>query len=317
MTTLKKIASLTALLIAAAMLSRCTPAPSRMITETIYSEALGEERTCCVYLPENFDPDQTYPVVFATDGQVLLDGGYDTLLDELIEKGTIPPVVLIGAYSNENTVSDGMELRYYEYIDSDDATSRSDADAAGGASADPRIAGRFHHHLSYFTSELRDSIFTEYAIRPDTRKILFYGCSNGGDYGLTLYTTQPGELFTDYICLSPVGHRFRCDFLRRDSTPLRSLRQQRERDAGYRRQPAGAARKTGCNQRRLHHRACFRRRPRPGMLEASVCDRPHRPVESIGSASIPQRRNGQNSSLTAGTAGIARQRPSDKTVFPK
>ena len=205
MTTLKKIASLTVLLIAAAMLSRCTPAPSRMITETIYSEALGEERTCCVYLPENFDPDQTYPVVFATDGQVLLDGGYDTLLDELIEKGTIPPVVLIGAYSNENTVSDGMDLRYYEYIDSDDATSRSDADAAGGASADPRIAGRFHHHLSYFTSELRDSIFTEYAIRPDTQKILFYGCSNGGDYGLTLYTTQPGELFTDYICLSPVG----------------------------------------------------------------------------------------------------------------
>ena len=95
MTTLKKIASLTVLLIAAAMLSRCTPAPSRMITETIYSEALGEERTCCVYLPENFDPDQTYPVVFATDGQVLLDGGYDTLLDELIEKGTIPPLSLI------------------------------------------------------------------------------------------------------------------------------------------------------------------------------------------------------------------------------
>ena len=104
------------------------------------------------------------------------------------------------------------------------------------------------------------------------------------------------------------------NFLRRDSTPLRSLRQQRERDAGYRRQPAGAARKTGCNQRRHHHRACFRRRPRPGMLEASVCDRPHRPVESIGSASIPQRRNGQNSSLTAGTAGIARQRPSDKQL---
>ena len=103
MTTLKKIASLTVLLIAAAMLSRCTPAPSRMITETIYSEALGEERTCCVYLPENFDPDE-----FELE---MIDYGVDEIFED--EDGVIN---LYGSFDAYGNIQKYLEENKYDIV---------------------------------------------------------------------------------------------------------------------------------------------------------------------------------------------------------
>lgn len=164
---------------------------SSLITDKIYSNELGEEREFCIYRPENFNPEEVYPIIFATDGQIVESGKYKSILDRLIKSETIPPVVLIGAYSNEHIVSsDGMELRYYEYIEND--------------CNEPQISGRFQNHLKFFSVEIRDSVLAKYSIQPDTEKYLFFGCSNGGDYGLTLYAKYP-HLFSDYICLSPVG----------------------------------------------------------------------------------------------------------------
>lgn len=198
---MKKYLFLTALL-PTLFMCRCGTT-DRMITDKMWSRALGEEREVCIYLPEKFDPQQIYPVVYATDGQLLVSERYDLLLDRLIGDGTIPPVVVIGAYSNETILQNGMELRYYEYIA--DAGYETDDSADPEQDADPRIAGRFLRHREFFTGELRDSILSRYAIRPDPGKTLFYGCSNGGDYGMTRYMTDPEGLFTDYICLSPVG----------------------------------------------------------------------------------------------------------------
>lgn len=209
-----------------------TPTPSRLFTERFYSQALDQERDVCIYLPEHFDPEQTYPIIYATDGQVIVSERYKAILDSLIGNRIVPPLVLVGAYSDETTAEDGMEFRYYEYIagadepdgeaagnnkpggeaDGDNkpdveaaSNNKPGGEAAGSDGTDPRIAGRFGRHLRFFTRELRDTLLRRHAICRDTGKTLFFGCSNGGDYGLTLWGTLPVGSFSSYICLSPVG----------------------------------------------------------------------------------------------------------------
>lgn len=147
-------------LVIVVVLSFSACSSSSLITDKIYSNELGEEWEFCIYRPENFNPEQVYPVIFATDGQIVESGKYKSILDKLIKSETIPPVVLIGAYSNEHVVSsDGMELRYYEYIEND--------------CNEPQIAGRFQTHFKFFSVEIRDSVLAKYSIQPTLKNIYF------------------------------------------------------------------------------------------------------------------------------------------------
>lgn len=166
---------------------------SRLETDSLYSRTLGEKRAFSLYLPCDFDPRRSYPIVYAADGQLIVSEGYKTLLDSLIQERIIPPSVVVGIHSDETVADDGTEWRYYEYVE-----------GAAEEASDPDVAGRFGKHLTLFTREVRDSIRSRYGVRAEPRKTIFYGCSNGGDFGMTLYATRR-ELFDGYICFSPVG----------------------------------------------------------------------------------------------------------------
>lgn len=71
----------------------------RLIEETLDSPAAGETRRLSVYTPPGFDPGKRYPVVYLADGYVL--DGYARLVEPLILKGELPPVVMVGLWPNQ------------------------------------------------------------------------------------------------------------------------------------------------------------------------------------------------------------------------
>lgn len=160
----------------------------RFVVDSIQSEALDHVRKVSIYLPPFFDPNREYPVILATDGQIIEENNYARTLDSLIAGKWIEPCILIAPFSDETPVN-GVTVRNLEYS----------VPGEGNEIAE----SYFTNHLRFFTQELKDTILKKYAVKV-RMPFLFYGCSNGGDYGLFLYGRKE-PLFDTYICLSPVN----------------------------------------------------------------------------------------------------------------
>jgi enterochelin esterase-like enzyme len=163
---------------------------SKIILDSINSKHLNEYRKYCLYLPENFESFNNYPVVFATDGQMIIEDNYRLILDSLISNKIIEPIILIGIHSNETLVTKGVSFRQYEYIKGFNKKKSSK---------------RYNNHNSFFVQEIRDSIKIKYKIEHNAINTTFYGCSNGGGYGISLFL-QNNKSFNNYICCSPLGN---------------------------------------------------------------------------------------------------------------
>ena len=71
-----------------------------VIEETeLYSEALNEHRRITYYLPSEYSESQTYPVVYMTDGDQLVEFGFPNVVEPLIESGLIPPTILVAVHA--------------------------------------------------------------------------------------------------------------------------------------------------------------------------------------------------------------------------
>jgi enterochelin esterase-like enzyme len=158
--------------------------------DSINSHYLHEIRKVVVYLPENFDSNNLYPIIYATDGQSIVELDYKSLLDSLIEDKRIPPVILIGAYSNETIVSKNVTLRYYEYVKKGDHPKE--------------YIELYRNHSNFFKLELNQYIQEKLNIQNNLTKSIFYGCSNGGGFGISTFIENRKQ-FNYYICFSPLG----------------------------------------------------------------------------------------------------------------
>jgi enterochelin esterase-like enzyme len=159
---------------------------SVFIVDSMFSESLNEYRLYSLYLPANFDTTISYQTIVATDGQIIQEGNYKTILDSLIANKYIPPVILLSPFANEKPYSGNLEYRNYEYLEN--------------------LGDRtlYHNHLIFFTKEFINFIKDKYHIKIDTAMTMFYGASNGGDFGLSLFVTGY-RWFNKYLCFSPVG----------------------------------------------------------------------------------------------------------------
>ena len=167
---------------------------SKFIIDSIYSQHLLETRTVCLYLPPNFDTKEVIPVIFTTDGQLIANGNYKQILDSLIINNIICPVVLIGVYSNDNKILEDniISYRQYEYI-------------KGFAKDNKEAEKRFENHFTFFTQEVEEFVTAKYFINPDTSKNTFYGTSNGGGFGISLFFLCRNQ-YQNYLCFSPLGY---------------------------------------------------------------------------------------------------------------
>lgn len=165
---------------------------SSLILDSINSVHLNEYRKYCLYLPEDFDNNSNYPVIFAADGQMIIEENYKSVLDSLISNKIIKPIIMIGIYSNETFVSQGVSFRQYEYVKNfsiDNVSSQI----------------RYDNHQTFFTKEIRDSIKEKYKLEFHKTNTTFYGCSNGAGFGVTMFL-QSNKSFNKYICFSPLGN---------------------------------------------------------------------------------------------------------------
>lgn len=170
-------------------------------TDSMFSTNLNEQRYIQTYLPPQYEKNTIYPIILATDGQVIADGKYNLLLDSLIQNKIIKPVILIAPHSNEKMVpNSNLEYRNLEYVLKTNGTDKS----------------VYINHKAFFTDEAIRFISTLYAVNTSGNKV-FYGFSNGAALGIDLASSDQIRI-DNYICLSPLGSDIK-NIKKRDNPP--------------------------------------------------------------------------------------------------
>lgn len=68
-----------------------------IVSHTLYSAQLHEERTIKVFLPPHYQEASSYPVLYTQDGaEFFTYGRMATIAQQLIESGELPPVLIAG-----------------------------------------------------------------------------------------------------------------------------------------------------------------------------------------------------------------------------
>lgn len=160
---------------------------SQFFIDTLYSQKLKENRRLTIYLPNGFNKDSNYPVIYATDGQLIKES-YRKSLDSLIECKVIPRIVLVGVHSNEKFLpGNSIQYRNLEYISRDLGTDS--------------LSRCFQNHYNFFTKEVMEYVENTYAVSSICSQRIFYGTSNGADFGIAMSMINP-DLIQTYICCS-------------------------------------------------------------------------------------------------------------------
>ena len=157
-----------------------------------YSKSLEESRELTVYIPENFNSENSYNVIFCTDGQ-LINEQYKNKLDSIFSAKMLSPFVIIGVNSNEKKIPNSyFEYRYFEYVENQE-------------SDDLDLNSRFKRHLNFFVNEVDAFIKEKLELKVSSR--YFYGVSNGAGFGVSMSKYYP-ELFSKYILYSMAGENY-------------------------------------------------------------------------------------------------------------
>jgi enterochelin esterase-like enzyme len=159
----------------------------------LYSTNLSEEREITIYLPKAYSDEKDLPIVFSADGQIITSD-YKIELDSLIDNEITPKFILVGVHSNENKVMDSeTPFRNFEYLRNWSIESE-----------DPILRQLYNKHLEFFSVEVIEYIENSYPISKKSEDRIFYGCSNGAGFGVSMSVDKP-FLFDNYICMSMAG----------------------------------------------------------------------------------------------------------------
>ncbi len=161
------------------------------IKDSIYSEYLSEYRHLSIYLPKKFKTENEYPVIFATDGQLLEKINYFQEIDSLISNNIIKPLIIVGVHSNVKKTKSDIEYRNYEYIESLKSINELN------------LSNRFINHLNFFIFEVINYFENKY-YKKIKKNYIFYGCSNGAGFGISLSYKYP-NIFKEFYLFSPLG----------------------------------------------------------------------------------------------------------------
>lgn len=174
-------------------------------TDSMFSSSLNTYRKLSIYFPPDFKKGKDYPVVYCTDGQVVIDE-YKGGIDSLIKEGEIPSVIMVGVFSNEDRVP-GKEFEYrnYEYI------------KGWATERDSDIDHLFNNHLNFFSVEVPEYLNSKYGIAANCTNTLFYGFSNGAGFGISMSMLIP-EFAETYICFSMGGGYYQKGIIQADKS---------------------------------------------------------------------------------------------------
>lgn len=169
------------------LLSLGSRAQSKVYLDSIFSKNLNEYRKITVYLPDNYSQSGiSYPVIYATDGQLITDS-YLKNVDSLIKNKLVQPFIIIGSHSNEKPIG-GAEYRNLDY-------------KRMKYNPEFPLTIRFDQHMKFFTEELISYAEGGYRVSRKPEERVFYGVSNGADFGVSLAQDHP-DLIKNFILFS-------------------------------------------------------------------------------------------------------------------
>jgi len=132
------------------------------------SPSFAGAREVGAYLPHDYDEAQSYPLVIVHDGYDYVNhASLKSILDNLIERGDLPPLVAVLTQSPE---------RKLEYVD------------------DPR-------HVAFVTEELLPAVEARYSVAADARQRVLMGASLGAVASLSIAARAP-RLFNGVVLKS-------------------------------------------------------------------------------------------------------------------
>lgn len=151
-------------------------------TDTIYSQILHEKRTLNIYLPEAYNGNVKYPVIYLLDGSANEDFIHICgIVQFLTMIGAMPPTIIIGIANVDRKRDFTFPTTIAEDLKSYPTT--------GGSAA----------FIACLEKEIQPYIETHYAVS-DHKTII--GQSLGGLVATEILFTKP-SLFTEYIIVSP------------------------------------------------------------------------------------------------------------------
>ncbi|MEL7109379.1 MAG: alpha/beta hydrolase-fold protein [Pseudomonadota bacterium] len=164
-----------------------------LIEHTSFPSAFVKPRNITVWLPESYNSSgsETYPVIYAHDGQNLFEpdrsyGGVEWELDEAASKimkdGTVGPSIIVGIWNTDE--------RWQEY-----APQKVVESLSGDTSSEwlgPHLPElKADAYLRFITEELKPFIDETYATRPDREHTHIMGSSMGGLISLYAVAEYP------------------------------------------------------------------------------------------------------------------------------
>jgi predicted alpha/beta superfamily hydrolase len=153
------------------------------ISDSLYSETLGESRKIYVHLPSDYNPNknQKYPVAFILDGEIFLP----TLIDvqAYYGGGFMPEMVLVGISNDKNRIRD--------------LTTSTITTNYGVPFNEPN--GEAENFSKFIESELIPYIENKY---PVTNFRTLIGHSYGGLFTIYSLLNHP-DLFANYLAIDP------------------------------------------------------------------------------------------------------------------
>jgi len=154
----------------------------RLVTDTIRSVALEEDRVVTWYLPPERG-EEPPAVVYLTDGSQV--PGLALSIDTLVSMGRIPPLALVGIWSGERPpsadpfrgiIDDWRAVEYLEGV----------ASAAPSLQDSVAAARRYAAHETFFVQEIPAWAERTLGVSTAPADRALYGVSNGGAFALTM-----------------------------------------------------------------------------------------------------------------------------------
>ena len=169
-----------------------------------------DPRPIVVWLPEGYQKDRQYPVLYMHDGQMLFqstvtknqdDWGVDLVVDGLIQSGTIPEFIVVGIFNHDTK-------RSLEYLPQKPVQSLTSEEVNMlKKHPDPFLPEIINGHfladayLRFLVDELKPFIDKTYSTKADQKHTCIAGSSMGGLISWYALSEYP-EVFGAAACLS-------------------------------------------------------------------------------------------------------------------
>lgn len=180
-------------------------------------------RNVDILLPDNYDKNTSYPVIYMHDGQNLfdpstsyigVDWGVDEAMEKLLQEDSIEPAIIVGIWNTPDRISEYMPFKAYDSLNENQKTNLSKLyKRKFNIQLDKVVSDNY---LKFIVEELKPFVDSNYKTLSDKDNTFIMGSSMGGLISIYALSEYP-EVFGGAGCVSthwPAGDGIVIEYLR-------------------------------------------------------------------------------------------------------